>query len=148
MRGTSKYDREVLSALECDERFRSCQEIHSRLAEARGGGSRPPSLSTVYRTLHRLARQGEIDTIHAEDGERLYRRCETSPHHHLLCRICGRVEEVPHAWELRPVLDRVGYQSGFSELGCSLQLSGVCPDCGRSVPTGEAPEERGADAVL
>ncbi|MFL1380979.1 MULTISPECIES: Fur family transcriptional regulator [unclassified Nocardiopsis] len=130
MGGESKYDHEVLDTLANGERFRSCQEVHAQLVESRSGAERPPSLSTVYRTLHRLARQGRIDTIRSEEGERLYRRCATASHHHLLCRGCGRVEEVPYVWELGPVLDRVGHLTGFGALAHSLEFSGVCADCG------------------
>ncbi|WP_306368704.1 Fur family transcriptional regulator [Nocardiopsis sp. CC223A] len=125
----SRYDGEVLAALRREDRFRSCQEVHALIADSRGGPQRPPSLSTVYRTLHRLAREGEVDTIQSEDGERLYRRCETPSHHHLLCRVCGHAQEVPHARELRTVLTRVERSTGFTGLAYSLEFAGVCPDC-------------------
>lgn len=125
----SRYDGEVLAALRHGDRFRSCQEVHALIASSRGGPARPPSLSTVYRTLHRLAREGEVDAIHSEDGERLYRRCATSSHHHLLCRDCGRAREVPHVRELGAVLARVERLTGFAGLAYSLEFSGVCPDC-------------------
>ncbi|PDP88521.1 transcriptional repressor [Glycomyces fuscus] len=126
----SQYDDVVLRALGRSTRFRSCQEIHLALSGGRSRARRPPSLSTVYRTLHRLAEEGVLDTLHSPGGERLYRLCRTSSrHHHLLCRVCGRVEDVAQAGELAAVAERVGADSGFSSLDYSFELSGVCPGC-------------------
>ncbi|WDZ92718.1 Fur family transcriptional regulator [Nocardiopsis sp. HUAS JQ3] len=126
----SQYDDVVLKALGRSTRFRSCQEIHLALS---GGGSRarrPPSLSTVYRTLHRLAEEGVLDTLHSPEGERLYRLCRTSSrHHHLLCRVCGRVEDIAQADELGSVVERIREDSGYHSLDYSFELSGVCPGC-------------------
>jgi len=51
--------------------FTSAQDLHARL---RSAGHRI-GLSTVYRTLHALARDGAADTLRAEDGQHLYRTC-------------------------------------------------------------------------
>ncbi|MGW8527897.1 MULTISPECIES: Fur family transcriptional regulator [Nocardiopsidaceae] len=126
----SQYDDVVLGALDRSTHFRSCQEIHAALGGRRSSGPGPPSLSTVYRTLHRLAQEGVLDTLHSTGGERLYRLCRTSfRHHHLLCRVCGRVEDVAQADELAAVADRVRRDSGFESLDYSFELSGVCPRC-------------------
>ncbi|MFD3685083.1 Fur family transcriptional regulator [Nocardiopsis sp. NPDC058631] len=131
----SQYDDVVLGALGRSTHFRSCQEIHAALRGGRSRAGRPPSLSTVYRTLHRLAGEGVLDTVHSPGGERLYRLCRTSfRHHHLLCRVCGRVEDIAQADELAAVADRVRRDSGFGSLDYSFELSGVCPPCTRRTP--------------
>ncbi|WP_236567848.1 MULTISPECIES: Fur family transcriptional regulator [unclassified Nocardiopsis] len=126
----SQYDDDILGLLGQSTRFRGCQEIHVRLAERRPRGRRPPSLSTVYRTLYRLAQDGVLDTLQSPGGERLYRLCGTSSrHHHLLCRACGRVEDIARVEELSEVAERIGQDTGFGELDYSFELSGLCPGC-------------------
>lgn len=127
---SAQYDDVVLKALGRSTRFRSCQEIHLALSTEGSRVRRPPSLSTVYRTLHRLVGKGVLDTVHSPEGERLYRLCRASSrHHHLLCRVCGQVEDVAQADELAAVAERVRRDSGFSSLDYFFELSGVCPRC-------------------
>ncbi|MFI6579252.1 Fur family transcriptional regulator [Nocardiopsis sp. NPDC050513] len=128
----ARYDAAVLRALGRDPRFRSAQEVHVLVAAALAGAARPPSLSTVYRTLRRLAGERVLDTVQSPDGERLYRLCGSDiRHHHLVCRVCGRVEEIPEPRELTPVVERVGRASGFGSVDYSFELFGVCPACER-----------------
>ena len=54
-------------------------------------------LSTVYRHLQALADDGLVDVIQTPDGETTYRYCGeagSGHHHHLVCRACGRAEEI------------------------------------------------------
>ncbi|WP_028648011.1 Fur family transcriptional regulator [Nocardiopsis sp. CNT312] len=130
MARTPRNDALILEVLGRNRRFRSCQEVHIVLVRRSSGQGKPPSLSTVYRALHRLVREGLLDTIRSPDGELLYRLCRTSDrHHHLMCRLCGRVEDVPQAEELSAALDRIGGASGFGGLDYTFELSGVCPRC-------------------
>ncbi|MCY9783343.1 transcriptional repressor [Nocardiopsis sp. EMB25] len=126
----ARYDAAVLRALGRDPRFRSAQEVHALVAGPRSRSSRPPSLSTVYRTLRRLADDGILDTVRSSEGERLYRLCGSDArHHHLVCRVCGEVEEVPEPGELAPLVERVVRASGFGSVDYSFELFGVCPSC-------------------
>ncbi|WP_420159983.1 Fur family transcriptional regulator [Nocardiopsis sp. CNT-189] len=125
----ARYDGAVLRALGREPHFRSAQEVHGLLGGAPSGGARGPSLSTVYRALRRLAEEGALDTVHSPDGELLYRRCGGAAHHHLLCRLCGQVEEVPEPGELAALVERVGAASGYRSLRYSFELSGVCGGC-------------------
>jgi Fur family ferric uptake transcriptional regulator len=79
----------ITSLLEALDDFRSAQEIHDELrrrGEAIG-------LTTVYRTLQSMAAAGAVDTLRADTGESVYRRCSTHHHHHLVCRTCGLTVE-------------------------------------------------------
>lgn len=58
-----------------------------------------------------LSEGGAVDAIRDEDGETLYRRCETSAHHHhVTCRSCLRSVEVEgravERWAERVAADR------------------------------------------
>jgi Fur family transcriptional regulator, ferric uptake regulator len=131
VRGTRQA--EVLaSALESLAGFRSAQDIH---AELRRRGERI-GLTTVYRHLMVLSQDGAVDTIRDEDGETLYRRCETSEHHHhVTCRTCGRSVEV----EGRVVerwAERVAAEAGFVDVDHTVEIFGRCPECARASGAG------------
>ena len=105
--------------------FCSAQEIH---AELRRKGEHV-GLATVYRHLQALSEQGSVDAIRDVSGETLYRQCETSVHHHhLTCRTCGRSVEV----EGRAVerwAEQVATEAGFTDVGHTVELFGLCPQC-------------------
>ena len=107
------------------EDFRSAQQLHESLRE--GGDS--VGLATVYRTLQALAEAGEVDVLRADDGENLYRRCESvKHHHHLVCRDCGTTVEISggavEAWT-----EEMAARHGFSDIEHTLDLFGRCGDC-------------------
>ena len=109
---------------ELDE-FRSAQEIHAVLRE-RGDGV---GLATVYRTLQRMAEEGQVDLLRSADGEAVYRRCASdNHHHHLVCRSCGRTVEVAG-----PAVERwaegVAAEHGFAEVSHTLEVFGTCGPC-------------------
>src|SRR5260370_28442146 len=71
--------------------FRSAQDIHAQLRAA----GQKVGLATVYRHLQMLVDAGAVDMVRSLDGEAVYRRCGTlQHHHHLICRSCGRAEEI------------------------------------------------------
>ncbi len=106
--------------------FASAQEIH---AELRRKGEQV-GLATVYRHLQALSEQGSVDAIRDDaSGETLYRRCGTSAHHHhLTCRTCGRSVEV-EGRAVEQWAERVAEQAGFTEVGHTVELFGLCPQC-------------------
>jgi Fur family ferric uptake transcriptional regulator len=104
--------------------FRSAQEIHDLLrhrGEAVG-------LSTVYRTLTAMAETGEIDVLRTDVGESVYRRCSTGHHHHLVCRRCGRTEEVEGP-AVERWAERIGVEHGFVDVSHTLEVFGTCAAC-------------------
>jgi len=107
--------------------FCSAQQIH---AELRSKGEHV-GLTTVYRHLQVLSEDGRVDAIRDATGETLYRKCRTDTHHHhLTCRNCGRSVEV----EGRAVerwAEQVAAEAGFTDVGHTVELFGLCPDCSR-----------------
>jgi Fur family ferric uptake transcriptional regulator len=91
-------------------------------------------LTTVYRHLQVLSEDGRVDAIRDTSGETLYRRCRTDAHHHhLTCRNCGRSVEVEgRAVELWA--EQVAAEAGFTDVGHTVELFGLCPDCGGAAP--------------
>ncbi|MFR9729411.1 Fur family transcriptional regulator [Saccharopolyspora sp. MS10] len=104
--------------------FRSAQDLHEQLRR-RGEGI---GLTTVYRTLQTLADAGEIDVLRTDSGEAVYRRCSAEHHHHLVCRHCGRTVEVTDP-PVEQWAERIASEHGFSNVGHTVEIIGVCPDC-------------------
>lgn len=110
--------------------FRTAQQIHEQL---RMGGD-PVGLATVYRTLQSMAEAGDVDMVRTSDGESAYRRCATSGHHHhLVCRSCGRTEEIMakavEAWAAA-----IAAEHGFTDVTHDVELYGLCAMCGATDP--------------
>jgi Fur family ferric uptake transcriptional regulator len=110
--------------------FRSAQDVYARL---RADGA-AVGLSTVYRQLQSLVEEGVVDVIHTPDGEATYRYCGEANgqrhHHHLVCRTCGRTEEI----EGRAVerwAGEVARDHGYQAVDHTVELFGVCPNCTR-----------------
>lgn len=108
--------------------FWSAQQIH---AEMRSRGEHI-GLTTVYRHLQVLAEAGWIDAIHDDNGETLYRKCNSgNHHHHLTCRNCGHsVETEDRAVERWAA--QIAATAGYTEVGHTVELFGLCPECSRS----------------
>lgn len=80
-------------------------------------------LSTVYRTLDALERAGVVERLNLGPGGAVYHLTERA-HHHLVCDVCGAVEEVePDA--LAEVTARIAERYGFAV----ANLTGRCADC-------------------
>lgn len=122
---TTKQRQAVTDLLGGRDDFRSAQQIHAELRE-RGDAI---GLATVYRNLALMVQLGEVDTLLREDGEALYRRCSQQHHHHLVCRECGRTVEVAG-----PVVEQwanmVAAEHGFTDVSHTLELFGLCRECG------------------
>ncbi|MGY5883635.1 Fur family transcriptional regulator [Modestobacter lacusdianchii] len=106
------------------EGFHSAQEVHARM---RAAGD-TIGLSTVYRAVQALVDDGELDSIRTDAGEAIYRRCSTRHHHHLVCRACGRTEEVEGPTVERWA-DRVAGEHGFVDVKHTLEIFGTCAAC-------------------
>ena len=117
----------VVALLEEVDGFRSAQELH-QLLRSRGAAV---GLATVYRALQALVDDGGVDVLHGTDGEAAYRRCSPVHHHHLVCRTCGRSEEV-----VDPPVERwaaqVAASHGFVDVRHQVELFGTCAGCAPS----------------
>lgn len=122
---STRQKRALAAVLDASDGFRSAQELFGEL-QARGENV---GLTTVYNQLRSLAEGGEVDVLRADDGEALYRRCVTDQHHHhLICRECGRTEEVEGA-EVEQWADGVADLHGFVDVRHTLEIFGTCRAC-------------------
>ena len=117
----------VAAALDEADGFRSAQDIHALL---RTQGA-PVGLTTVYRTLTAMADAGEVDVLRTDDGEAAYRRCGSTHHHHLVCRVCGRTVEVEGP-TVEHWAEQVAGAHGFVDVTHTVEVFGRCPQCSTS----------------
>ena len=104
-----------------------------QLAETLRGRGEPFGVATLYQNLNRLCENGVIGRIKGADGL-MHFDASTAPHHHLICRRCGRIVDaeigaLPAAMSL-PHCPRTGeplHDWGLQDM--QVELKGVCPDC-------------------
>jgi Fur family transcriptional regulator, stress-responsive regulator len=86
------------------------------------------SLQSVYDALGVLAAEGLIRRIQPAGSPARFENRVGDNHHHLICRICGRVVDVDCAVGAAPCLtaaDDMGYEIDEAEVA----YWGRCPDC-------------------
>ena len=105
--------------------FLSAQELYQRLLAQ----NQKVGLTTIYRVLAELEEAAEADSLTLEDGETKYRACGSHHHHHLVCSRCGRAVEFDLPGFENAALD-IARQHGFSGVQHSIELFGICADCG------------------
>ncbi|MGW3465840.1 Fur family transcriptional regulator [Streptomyces olivaceoviridis] len=116
----------VVEALIHAEGFLGTQMLHNQLAA--DGSS--VGLSTVYRTLTALAAAGRADMVRDTGGERPFRYRPGPDHrHYLICTECGLSRPVDSG-PVEDWADTIARTSGFADVRHTVELSGVCPDCG------------------
>ena len=118
----------ILELLQEADSFLSAQRMHDAL---RSKGMKV-SLTTVYRNLQLMTELGEVDVVRREDGESMYRRCESDEHHHhLVCRSCGYTVELAND-QLETWTKALARKHRFSQVTHDLELFGLCRACSRS----------------
>ncbi len=103
---------------------RSAAEVHAAV------GAHGIDLVTVYRTLKLLESLHLVEPVGA--GETTARYCLVEPghhHHHLICRGCGRIEEVELCGLDEQVEAEVARRTHFRVEGHRLEFTGLCAGC-------------------
>lgn len=118
----------VLTQLRQSGGFISAQDVWAAM---RSSGNKI-GLSTVYRRLQTMADDGLLDVVRVSDGEATYRYCGPSRggrhHHHVVCRTCGRAEEVDSKAVERWAAS-VATELGFVDVDHTVELFGICATC-------------------
>ncbi len=120
----------VLDAIwECEEHF-TVEEIRAALP----GTERSVDTSTIYRTLELLC---ELKVLHAltASSPTEYERLR-EPHHHLVCRECGKVTALPN-YHLDELMRHLMEEHEFSADLTHLAIPGNCLHCAGTTPPGE-----------
>jgi len=98
-------------------------EVYDRVHEATPAIDR----ATVYRTLH-FFRDLQLIAATEIDGEMRYEIVGVSPHHHLICRICGTEQELSDL-HLHDLVEHLQQEHGFTAEITHLVIPGICHNC-------------------
>jgi Fur family ferric uptake transcriptional regulator len=111
----------------------SAEEIHRRIA----AGGEQMNLSTTYRVLSQLVEAGFVANVALGKHQSLYELNTGKAHDHLVCVVCGRVEEFSD-----PTINRrrtsIARRFGMRLIGKALALQGTCADCAARAHAGRA----------
>ena len=123
----TKRQEQLLNELKrCSDEL-SGQELHRKLHK----GEKTMGLTTVYRNLQALVKQGLIRSRHLPNGEVLYAPVERDIHH-LTCVSCGettRLEGCP----VKTVDISKKVSNKFELLFHTLEYFGICQNCSREL---------------
>ena len=106
-------------------------QIHERV------GVKRTNVVSVYRTVNLLAGMGLLRTTDSVRGSRRYELPEeyTGHHHHLICQVCGRIEDLQGCLiddqALARLNHRVRSRRHFRVTNHELHLFGLCQECDR-----------------
>lgn len=98
-------------------------DVDQRLRKDNPGSSH----GTVYRNLKEFEGLGIVET--RQDGDRMQVKicCDANHHHHFICDVCGRVQEI----KMPPIdYDFFAKQLPGAKINShSFELHGICADC-------------------
>ncbi len=90
--------------------------------------SQAVNISTVYRTLELLEDLGLVRHAHLSDRAPTYHSAAAPAHVHLVCRTCGRLEEMSEDL-VEPLTQGLSEQHGFVTDVGHLTIFGTCRAC-------------------
>ena len=94
----------------------SAREIHKKINDC--------DLASVYRCLSLFESIGLVQAENV-DKEKFY--CQAGkPHHHIICRKCGHMEEFP-------CTHKFNKYKNFTDIEHQLTLYGVCSKCSKKI---------------
>ena len=120
--------RAVVDALARADGPRSASELHDDM-------DRDVPLSSLYRSLSVLDEAGVLEPHNSLKGLTRYELAEwlSGHHHHLVCMICGTVEDIELSKEMESRLEQlvgtVTKELSFSASGHTLEVHGRCSRC-------------------
>lgn len=87
------------------------------------------SLPTVYSTLELLGELGLVRRVGPAGGRVLFDP-RMDEHHHAVCSVCGRVEDIDAPVDATPAL-AAARRAGWSDAAAGLLVTGVCERCAK-----------------
>jgi Fur family transcriptional regulator, ferric uptake regulator len=122
----------ILEAVRRAETHVTPEQVYDRVHRQQPTISR----ATLYRTLDFLC---EVRLIHALywGGQMYYEITGDEPHHHLICRACGGVDQIDHVW-LDDLFQTIEQKHQFTIDMDHVALFGLCGRCrGRAKKSGK-----------
>jgi Fe2+ or Zn2+ uptake regulation protein len=107
------------------DRHVSAEELLSEASERLPGVSLP----TVYSTLELFEQLGIVRRVNGGGGTLLW-DTRADAHHHMICRNCGRIEDMETSLDLGRAR-RSAARAGFEADRAEVVVSGLCASCAR-----------------
>jgi Fur family peroxide stress response transcriptional regulator len=114
--------RELVFEAVCRGNHLSAREIFGIIAKTDS-----MSFGTVYRNLQILSEEGRITEVQTDPTVARY-EVRQNPHHHLYCKICGKVFDVPVPYRAK-FDDEAQKKSGFIIDSHTISFQGICSEC-------------------
>jgi Fur family ferric uptake transcriptional regulator len=115
----------IAETLLTSHRHLSAEEVAAEVTAA----GRKVGTATVYRTIDTLLESGLVVERDFGEGFRRFEPARDIPHHeHLVCTLCGKVEEFRDE-RLERMTTIVAESRGFARQRHRLVIHGVCKDC-------------------
>ena len=123
----------VLAALLGDQVHLDLETLRREVAKRLG----PLSPQTLYNVVHVLEAAGLVRALYPTGAPRVYEAAAGAPHHHhLICRRCGTMVDVPCRQEDGPCL-QPAETAGFAIERADVTFWGLCPTCRQQPATQE-----------
>ena len=118
----SKYRQAILECLQATTCHPTADQIYTQLLPVYPN----ISLGTVYRNLCQLKEAGMIRSMGVVAGEEHFDG-NVTPHSHLVCRVCGKIDDLTLTDSLVAITNTIESQSDFTDTVPSF--IGICPGC-------------------
>lgn len=114
---------EILRILEGNTSHPTAEDIYREIKKKYG----TVSFATVYNTLQALKERGELLEV-TIDPERKHFDPNSTPHHHIVCGSCGKIEDVFEDYSGALKLPEKVLEK-FTATGNHIDFFGICADC-------------------
>jgi Fur family ferric uptake transcriptional regulator len=104
----------------------SAEDVYQRLH----ADGQDVALATIYRVLTQFEQAGLLLRHHFESGKAVFELNEGHHHDHLVCVLCGRVEEF-YDPEIEKRQEAIAQAHGHRLTGHDMHLYVECNDCAR-----------------
>ncbi len=84
--------------------------------------------SSLYRALKLFVELGPVVSATTDDGETYYEIVKPHRHHHLVCRQCGKQQEIGHD-VVQVMFNLLSKRYGFHATTDHLVITGLCNEC-------------------
>lgn len=88
----------------------------------------PLAPSTIYRNLSALESAGLVAQTRLDDGPPSYHVADHGPHLHLVCKVCGTVDQAPVS-DAGSLIGNLRRRTGFAADVSHLAINGRCATC-------------------
>jgi len=83
--------------------------------------------TTVYRQIEKLLEENKIVAVELGDGKKRYESSNLNHHHHLVCKKCGKLEDI--VLDEKKIVSEISKKTNFKIENHSLEFFGICVNC-------------------